>query len=142
VSTDHTVAPMPQGDYVPAVVHDGVVYSAGMTPRREGRLTVTGVVGATVSQQDARVAAGIAAANALAAVRSVLPVATNVRCLRMTVYIACAPGFHDLSPVADGASEAIAAALGRQALPARSAIGVQSLPSGAPVEVDLIAGVC
>jgi enamine deaminase RidA (YjgF/YER057c/UK114 family) len=139
VSTDPAVAPTPQGDYVPAVEHNGIVYSAGMTPRRDGRLTVTGVVGVTVSSKDARAAAGIAAANALAAVRSVLPAAAEVRCLRMTVYIACAPGFQELSPVADGASEAIAAALGRQALPARSAIGVQSLPSAAPVEVDLIA---
>lgn len=141
MSTDRIVAPTPQGDYVPAVVHGGVVYCAGMTPRRDGQLTVTGVVGATVLKEEARAAAGIAAGNALAAVRSVLPAAAEVRCLRMTVYIACAPGFLELSQVADGASEAIAAELGRQALPARSAIGVQSLPSGAPVEVELTAGV-
>ena len=59
----------------------------------------------------------------------------------MTVYIACAPGFTDLSAVADGASDAIFAAGGADALPARSAIGVQSLPFGAPVEVDLVAAV-
>ena len=59
----------------------------------------------------------------------------------MTVYIACAPDFHDLSTVADGASTAISAALGADALPARSAIGVQTLPSNAPVEVDLVAAV-
>ena len=141
MSSEPAVAPTPQGDYVPAVVHNGVVYSAGMTPRRDGRLIVTGVVGATVSPKDARAAAGLAAANALAAVLSALPAAAGVRCLRITVYIACAPGFQELSPVADGASEAIGTALGRQALPARSAIGVQSLPSGAPDEVDLIAGV-
>jgi enamine deaminase RidA (YjgF/YER057c/UK114 family) len=138
VSTDR-VAPAPQGDYVPAVLHDGVVYSAGMTPRRDGRLTVTGVVGATVSTKEATDAAGVAATNAIAAVQSVLPAATGIRCLRMTVYIACAAGFHELSAVADGASAAISAALGPDKLPARSAIGVQSLPSGAPVEVDLIA---
>jgi enamine deaminase RidA (YjgF/YER057c/UK114 family) len=125
---------------VPAVLHDGVVYSAGMTPRRDGRLTITGVVGATVSMEEARAAAGVAAANALAAVQSVLPAgASGVRCLRMTVYIACTRDFDELSRVADGASAAISAALGAEGLPARSAIGVQSLPSGAPVEVDLVA---
>jgi enamine deaminase RidA (YjgF/YER057c/UK114 family) len=140
VSTDRVVAPRPQGDYVPAVLHDGIVYSAGMTPRHNGRLTVIGVVGATVSMAEARSAAGVAAANALAAVQSVLPPgASGVRCLRMTVYIACTRDFHELSPVADGASAAISAALGPEGLPARSAIGVQSLPSGAPVEVDLVA---
>jgi enamine deaminase RidA (YjgF/YER057c/UK114 family) len=142
VSTDRVVAPAPQGDYVPAVLHEGVVYSAGMTPRRDGKLTVAGVVGSTVSIEEAKAAAGVAVGNALAAVRAVLPAdATSVRCLRMTVFIACEPGFHDLSRVADGASAAIAADLGPQALPARSAIGVLSLPSGAPVEVDLVAAV-
>lgn len=141
VSTDRVAAPPPQGDYVPAVFHDGVIYSAGMTPRRDGRLMITGVVGATVSLEDAKAAAGLAAENALAAVQSLLPRATGFRCLRMTVYIACASGFVTLSAVADGASAAIAAVVGPDRLPARSAIGVQSLPSGAPVEVELIAAV-
>jgi enamine deaminase RidA (YjgF/YER057c/UK114 family) len=140
VSTDHRVPPAPRGSYLPAVLHDGLVYTAGMTPRRDGALTVTGVVGLTVSAAAARAAAGLAATNALAAVFSTLPADVNgVRCVRMTVYIACAPDFYDLSEVADGASEAISAALGAHALPARSAIGVHTLPSGAPVEVELIA---
>jgi enamine deaminase RidA (YjgF/YER057c/UK114 family) len=139
VSTDHQAPPIPQGDYVSAVVHAGVAYSAGMTPRRNGRLTITGVVGSTVSLEQARGAARLAAANAVAAVRAALPTGAGMRCLRMSVYIACVSGFHELSVVADGASEAIVEALGPEALPARSAIGVLSLPSGAPVEVELIA---
>jgi enamine deaminase RidA (YjgF/YER057c/UK114 family) len=139
VSTDHDLPPAPQGDYATAVVHAGIAYSAGMTPRRDGQLTVTGVVGSTVSVAQAWAAARLAAANAVAAVRAALPGDATVRCLRMSVYVACAPDFHDLSTVADGASDAIVTILGPQALPARSAIGVQSLPSGAPVEVELMA---
>jgi enamine deaminase RidA (YjgF/YER057c/UK114 family) len=140
VSTEHPDPPVPRGDYLPAVLHNGVVYTAGMTPRRHGELTVTGVVGSTVSVAAAREAAGLAASNALAAVFAALPAdARGVRCLRMTVYIACAPDFHDLSEVADGASKAISTTLGPHALPARSAVGVQALPSGAPVEVELVA---
>ncbi|MBB5164869.1 RidA family protein [Mycobacterium sp. AZCC_0083] len=139
MSTDHDLPPAPQGDYATAVVHAGIAYSAGMTPRRDGRLTVTGVVGSTVSVAQAWAAARLAAANAVAAVRAALPGDATVRCLRMSVYVACAPEFHDLSTVADGASDAIVTILGPQALPARSAIGVQSLPSGAPVEVELMA---
>jgi enamine deaminase RidA (YjgF/YER057c/UK114 family) len=139
VSTDRHLPPAPQGDYATAVVHAGVAYSAGMTPRRDGQLTITGVVGSTVSVEQAWAAARLAAANALTAVRAVLPANANVRCLRMTVYIACASDFHDLSAVADGASDAIVNALGEYALPARSAIGVQCLPAGSPVEVELVA---
>lgn len=138
VSTD---APPPQGDYIPAVLHDGVVHTAGMTPRRDGVLLVSGIVGETLSVEDARAAAAVAAGNALAAVRSVLPAGAGMRCLQMTVFIACAPDFTALSAVADGASAMIAEAHGAQALPARSAIGVAALPSGAPVEVQLVAAV-
>jgi enamine deaminase RidA (YjgF/YER057c/UK114 family) len=118
-----------------------VVYTAGMTPRRDGELVLRGVVGATVSAREAYAAAGIAAENALAAVRSVAPGATVIRGLRMTVYIACVASFHELSAVADGASAVLRAALGDSGLPVRAAIGVQSLPSGAPVEVDLVAAI-
>ncbi len=143
MSTEQVGAPAPQGDYRSAVLHDGVVYTAGMTPRVDGALRVRGVVGETLSAQQARDAAGVAAANALAAMRSVLPAeADGIRCLRMTVYIACAPTFHDLSAVADGASAQIRSELGKGcAAGAHSHRGVQALPSGAPVEIDLIAAV-
>lgn len=144
MSIDQPGAPAPQGDYRPAVMHQGVVYTAGMTPRVDGELKLRGLVGATISAGQAYSAAGVAAANALTAVRSVLPAgvgSSQLRCLRMTVYIACAPTFHDLSAVADGASARIRAELGGDALPVRSAIGVQTLPSDAPVEIDLIAAV-
>ncbi|WP_099021834.1 RidA family protein [Mycolicibacterium palauense] len=132
--------PVAHGDYLPAVCHGDLVYTAGMTPRRDGELVVTGVVGAGVPVPVASAAAGLAAENALAAVRWALPPGdTEVRCLRMTVYVACAPGFVQLSAVADGASETIRRELGARALPARTAVGVQSLPSGAPVEVELVA---
>lgn len=134
--------PPPQGNYVPAVLRDGIVYTAGMTPRRDGVLAYTGVVGATLSPAQARAAAALAAGNALTAVWSAAPAhTTSVTCLRMTVYVACAPGFTDLSAVADGASAALEDSLGAAALPARSAIGVLALPSGAPVEVELTAAV-
>lgn len=143
MSTEPHTAPAPQGDYRPALLHDGVVYTAGMTPRRDGQLVLRGIVGDTVSPEEAFTAAGVAAGNALAAVRSVLPAgATEIRCLRMTVYVACTVSFHDLSAVADGASATLRAALAEHGVPVRAAIGVQSLPSGAPVEVDLIAAVC
>lgn len=140
MSNERTEAPAPQGDYIPATLHAGLIFSAGMTPRRNGALTVTGIVGRQVDLATARAAAMLAATNALAAVRSVLPPdAVGMRCLHMTVYVACTSDFTAASAVADGASAAITAELGADALPARSAIGVCALPSGAPVEVQLVA---
>ncbi|QRI76430.1 MULTISPECIES: RidA family protein [Rhodococcus] len=133
--------PRPRGRYVPAVLSGSTVHTAGMTPRRDGRLTVTGRVGGEVDPAVAREAAGLAAGNALAAVRSVLPPGAMFRCVEMVVYIACADGFTELSAVADGASEVVERALGPASLPARSAIGVYLLPGNAPVEVAVTAHV-
>lgn len=134
--------PRPQGSYVPAVLVDGIAYSAGMTPRRDGRLVVRGTVGADVSLDEAVLAAGLAAGNALSAVAAAAGGLERVRrCVRMTVYVACAEDFVALSAVADGASAVLAQHVGAAALPARSAVGVRRLPDGAPVEVELTAAV-
>lgn len=135
--------PRAQGAYVPAVAErlrpaDVLVMSAGMTPRVDGVMTVTGLVGRDLDVTTARRAAALAACNAAAAVTDGRPGRVR-RWLRMAVYIACADGFTELSAVADGASSALeelAPGIGR---PARSAIGVRALPGGAPVEVELTA---
>lgn len=135
-------APKPQGRYVPAVVHGGIAYSAGMTPRVDGALLATGVIGAEVISEQARVLAAQAARNAFAAIAAAVGGADGVvRCLRMTVYLATTAGFTGHSAVADGASEALRELLGERGSVARSAIGVVCLPSGAPVEVELTAAV-
>lgn len=141
--SEETTAPRPQGRYVSAVVDGGYAVSAGMTPRLDGRLTVRGRVGSEVTPEVARQAAALAARNALAAINKALDGTTSRlrRCLRMTVFVACSEGFTALTAVADGASDALAEELGEEVLPARSAIGVRSLPSGAPVEVELSASV-
>jgi enamine deaminase RidA (YjgF/YER057c/UK114 family) len=138
VTSDLPRAPQAQGRYVPVVVHGGLAYVAGMTPRVNGVLTVQGLVGTDLTAGAAFDAAGIAARNAVAAVVAAVGGFDAIaRCLRMTVYIACSAGFTDHAAVADGASQAIHELLGDRGQVARSAVGVASLPSGAPVEVEL-----
>ncbi len=115
------------------------MFSAGMTPRLDGVLNMTGRLGEHVAVPEGRAAAAIAARNALSAVVAAAGGPEQLAALvSLTVHIACAADFTELSAVADGASEAIAGVL---ALPpaARAAIGVQALPGGAPVEVQLVA---
>lgn len=135
-------SPVPQGRYTAAVLVGGLAYSAGMTPRRDGVLTVVGLVGEDVDVPSAAAAAGLAATNALVAVAEAAGGLDRIeRCVRMTVYIACAEGFTALSAVADGASAVLAERLGEAVLPVRAAVGVRALPGGAPVEVELTAAV-
>jgi len=145
VSEDYDMlatSPLPMGLYVPAVVHNGLVFTAGMTPRKDGVLLFLGRVGDGLDINTAREACALAATNALSAAASALGgLKALTGLVSMTVYIACTPDFTDLSTVADAASERIEELLGSdsRARAARAAIGVQSLPGGAPVEVQLIA---
>jgi len=134
--------PKPAAVYEPFLRCDGLVFTAGMTPRREGRLVVRGRVGGEVDVATARAAAGLAASNALAAAAAGAGGLAEIwRLLRLTVFVAAAPGFTDLATVAEGASEALAALLGpgERADAAQSVVGVRCLPGGAPVEVELVA---
>lgn len=137
--------PRPQGAYVPAVRYPCgpdafLIFSAGMTPRRDGVMTVTGLVGREVDRETAAQAAGLAATNALAAIADAAGGPANVRALlQVNVFVACADGFTELSAVADGASAALSRALPACAGHARTTIGVRALPGGAPVEVDVTA---
>lgn len=130
------------GSYHPTATFGRLVFTSGMTPRRDGVLTVRGVVGRDLDLEMAKKAAGVAAANALSAIAAAVGGLENVeRLLRMTVYVAAVPGFEQHSAVADGASSALVELVGDadRAAVARSAVGVQSLPGGAPVEVELVA---
>jgi enamine deaminase RidA (YjgF/YER057c/UK114 family) len=86
--------------------------------------------------------AGLAAMNALSLLRAGLGTLDSVeRLLGLTVYIACTPEFAELPAVADGASTVLVDVFGDAGRHTRSAIGVVTLPRGAPVEVELRAAV-
>jgi enamine deaminase RidA (YjgF/YER057c/UK114 family) len=131
----------PQGAYVPAVVHGGLAWTAGMTPRRYGELVVAGVVGRDVDLATAKEAAALAAGNAVTALVETVGLPNIVRALKMTVFIAAVDGFTAHSAVADAASAVLRERLGERGVVARSAVGVRTLPAGAPVEVELLAAV-
>ena len=87
--------PAPLAAYVPAVRTGRHVYTAGQLPMVDGKLLLTGKVGAQVSPAEAAALARTAALNALAAVASVtggLSAVTQV--VKMTGFVASAPGFH------------------------------------------------
>jgi enamine deaminase RidA (YjgF/YER057c/UK114 family) len=113
-----------------------------MTPRTDGELLARGRVGAEVDPGYAHELAGVAAGNALAAIAEAAGGLRRIlRCLQMTVFIAASADFADHTAVADGASETLLATLGERGTVARAAVGVTSLPSGAPLEVVLTAAV-
>lgn len=128
----------PVASYVPAVVTGDLVFTSGQLPFVDGRLAVTGRVGAEVTPEEAVAAARTATLNALAAVASVTGGLDAVaRVVKVVVYVASAADFHGQPTVANGASHLLGAVFGDAGAHARSAVGVAVLPLGAPVEVEL-----
>lgn len=130
----------PVAAYVPAVVSGSHVYTSGQLPFVDGALPATGKVGAEVSAEDARAYAATCILNALAAVESQIGSLDRVtRIVKVTGFVASAPGFSGQPGVVNGASELLGELLGDAGVHARSAVGVAELPLDAPVEIELIA---
>ncbi len=135
--------PHPPHDPLDAVVvHQGVARTSGQLPRIDGRLTCVGVVGDTVTVDDAREAAAVCALNALSVLQAELGSLDRVeRILSVTGYVASAPGFIEQPAVIDGASRVLVDVFGDRGRHTRSAIGVAALPRGGAVEIELTAAV-
>lgn len=129
----------PLAAYQPAVISRGYVYTAGQLPMVEGKLPVTGKVGAEVTAEEAKELAGTCALNALAAVKSVTGDLDRIaRVVKVTGFVASAADFIGQPAVLNGASELLGEVLGDQGVHARSAVGVAVLPLDAPVEVEIL----
>jgi enamine deaminase RidA (YjgF/YER057c/UK114 family) len=133
-------APRPVASYVPIVMSGGFAFLSGQVPQSGGRLLWKGKVGGDLEVQAGAEAARRCAVQALAVLREALGSLDRVRrIVKLTVFVASAPGFTDQPKVANGASDLLADVFGEDGRHARSAVGVTELPLGAPVEVEVVA---
>jgi enamine deaminase RidA (YjgF/YER057c/UK114 family) len=115
------------------------IYTSGQVSRNGLELTAEGHLGAEVDTETGARCARQAAINVLAIVRAAAGGLVRVeRIVKLTVFVASTPGYTDQPTVANGASELIIEVLGERGRHARSAVGVASLPLGAPVEIEAI----
>lgn len=132
--------PIPQGKYKPAVRHGDLIFTAGMTPRKDGVMVMSGKISPDVPLENYRDAIRQAASNALTAARSCLKEGESiVQVLSLTVYINADPAYRTHAKVGDVVSEYLYEELGDAGIGARAAIGMGTLPGDAPVEVQFIA---
>jgi enamine deaminase RidA (YjgF/YER057c/UK114 family) len=128
----------PAGAYLPAVRSGSLVFTAGQLPVVAGKLVATGKVGTEVTAGEAAGLARTCALNALAAVHSLVGVDAVLRVVKVTGFVASAPGFADQPAVIDGASSLFGEVFGDAGRHARSAVGVAELPKNAPVELEIV----
>ena len=129
----------PVAVYVPAVRTGDYVYTSGQLPMVDGKLALTGKVGAEVSPEQAKELAARCALNALAAIRAEIGDLAKVRrVVKVVGFVASTPDFTGQPGVVNGASELLGEVFGDAGVHARSAVGVTVLPLDAPVEVEVV----
>ena len=131
----------PLANYVPARRVGNLVYTAGQvsgTAERE----IKGKLGAELSVEQGREAARVCALNCLAALLTVLDSLDSVKQLvRVGAFVNSTAGFDQQPAVANGASDVFVDVFGDAGRHARTAVGVNELPLGFAVEVELVAEV-
>jgi enamine deaminase RidA (YjgF/YER057c/UK114 family) len=132
-------SPAPLGNYVPFRLAGNLLFLSGVGPRHPDGSLTTGKVGVDVSVQQGFEAAKMCGLNLLvniiAAVGSLDRVDTIVKVLGM---VNATPGFGDHPKVIDGCTDLFVAVFGENGRPARSAVGMDSLPRNISVEIEAV----
>jgi enamine deaminase RidA (YjgF/YER057c/UK114 family) len=130
--------PEPAAAYQPWARAFDLVFTAGQLPLVDGRLQATGKLGLDIDTEQGAQLARAAAVNVLAVANAAFGDLERARVVKVTVFVASTPEFHEQHLVANGASELLGQVLGDEGVHARSAVGVPSLPMDSPVEVEAI----
>ncbi|GAA1870934.1 RidA family protein [Brevibacterium marinum] len=129
----------PAGVYVPALRTGNYVCTSGQLPVVDGKLPATGHIGTDVDLETGYDLARTAGLNALAAIAGVIDdLDTIVRVVKVTGFVNSADDFTQQPAVINGVSELYGEIFGDRGQHTRSAVGVNTLPLGTPVEVEVI----
>ena len=126
-------------NYVPAVRTGNLVFLAGQGPLSDGKPTITGKVGAEVTEKQGYDAARATILNSLAALRAEIGSLDRVRrIVKLTGWVNSAPGFTRQPFVINGASDLLVEIFGDAGRHARTAVSANELPFNIPVEIEII----
>ena len=127
------------GAYVPVKRVGDLVYVAGQLPMKDGKLLAAGQVPSRCSVEQAKAAARQCVINALAAVQAIegsIDQLTGV--LRVGAFVSSDTSFTQQPQIANGASEFLIELFGESGKHVRAAVGVNTLPLDAAVEVEFV----
>ncbi|WP_426247565.1 RidA family protein [Nocardioides sp. LHG3406-4] len=127
----------PAANYIVSRQVGELIYVAGQVPFVDGRLPVTGKLGAAVDLEEGQRQARVATLNALAAGAQAAGSLARLVVAQLMVFVASTPDFVEQHIVANGASDLLADVLGEAGKHPRTAIAVPCLPLDAPVEVQV-----
>ncbi|HSL93037.1 MAG TPA: RluA family pseudouridine synthase [Bacillota bacterium] len=131
--------PLPNslGNYIPANRVGNLVYTSG-----QGSRSIKGYVGGDLTIEEGYAAAREAALRCLTCLQAELGTLDKVeKVFKVLGFVRSAPGFSAQPAVMNGASDLFVEVFGDAGRHARSAIGVNELPEGIAVEVEIIVAV-
>lgn len=129
----------PFGAYVPAKRVGELIYVSGQLPMKEGKLLATGQVPSRCALEQAQAAARQCVVNALAAVRAIEPdLGKLAGVVRVGCFVSSDVNFTAQPQVANAASELLLELFGPSGQHVRAAVGVNTLPLDASVEIEFI----
>jgi enamine deaminase RidA (YjgF/YER057c/UK114 family) len=136
-------APNPYGaNNVPVVRSGNLLFFSGNVGTGPNGERISGKLGGTVTIEEGYAAARQAAIRLLARIRQETGSLDRVRrVVKVLAFVNSMPDFTDqprVANVANGASDLFTEVFGENGRHARSAVGVVSLPGGAPIEVEMV----
>ena len=129
----------PVANYVNAVRVGNLLYLAGKGPGKPDGSYVTGKVGKDLTIEQGYEAARLAAISHLSVLKAELGDLNKVkRIVKVLGMVNCTDDFKDQPKVINGYSDLMIEIFGEKGKHARSAVGMNSLPLGIAVEVEVI----
>ena len=134
----------PIANYVPTVrfsetKNSMLVYVSGTGPRKENGGYITGRLGEDMTVEEGYKAAKLTGVNILASLKKEVGDLNKIkRFVKVIGMVNSTPDFYEQPSVINGFSDFIVEVFGDRGKHARSAVGMVSLPSNIPVEVEVV----
>lgn len=130
---------LPVANYVNAVRVGNLLFLSGKGPTQADGKMITGKVGTNLTLEEGNAAARIVGINQLAVLKAELGDLNKVkRIVKVLGMVNCPPDFTQQPQVINGFSDLMVEVFGDKGKHARSAVGMNALPSNIAVEIELI----
>jgi len=129
----------PTANYLKAVTSGNYVYLSGHGPDKPEGGQVIGKLGADLKVEEGKEAARLVGISLLSSLKREIGDLNRVkRIVKVLGMVNATPDFERHSQVINGCSDLMVEVFGEAGKHARSSVGMSSLPSGIPVEIEMI----
>lgn len=125
--------------FIPVNQTGNLIYTSGQVCARNGELVSTGKLGSEVSLEQGQKAAEQSIIRCLSVLKDHLGDLNKIKkVVKVLAFVQSADDFYDQPQVINAASDLLTEVLGEKGAHARSAVGVNTLPNNASVEIEMI----